>query len=415
MEITTTKGVISFMQNLKLQLAKEVAKECKSVEDVHNVLKDLFKGTLEEILEVELEEHLGYEKHSIVGNNTGNSRNGYSKKTIKTKIGETEIAIPRDRNGEFEPQIIRKYETTSNELEEQIIAMYAKGMSTRDIESHLKDIYGIEVSASLVSKVTDKIFPLITEWQSRPLERVYPIIYLDAIHFKVRKENRIVNKAAYTVLGINLTGLKEILGIWIGESESASFWLSVCNDLKNRGVEDILIACKDGLSGFSEAINTVFPQTEIQLCVIHQIRNSIKYISYKEQKKVIVDLKRVYQALTIEEAELAFQDFKKIWGKKYPAIIRSWENNWLELTTYFNYPYEIRRIIYTTNIVEAYHRQLRKITKTKTAYPTDDALRKVIYLATMEITNKWSMPVRNWGSCLSQFMIQYEDRIPINA
>lgn len=415
MEITTTKGVISFMQNLKLQLAKEVAKECKSVEDVHNVLKDLFKGTLEEILEVELEEHLGYEKHSIVGNNTGNSRNGYSKKTIKTKIGETEIAIPRDRNGEFEPQIIRKYETTSNELEEQIIAMYAKGMSTRDIESHLKDIYGIEVSASLVSKVTDKIFPLITEWQSRPLERVYPIIYLDAIHFKVRKENRIVNKAAYTVLGINLVGLKEILGIWIGESESASFWLSVCNDLKNRGVEDILIACKDGLSGFSEAINTVFPRTEIQLCVIHQIRNSMKYISYKEQKKVMVDLKRVYQALTIEEAELAFEDFKKIWGKKYPAIIRSWENNWLELTTYFNYPYEIRRIIYTTNIVEAYHRQLRKITKTKTAYPTDDALRKVIYLATMEITNKWSMPVRNWGSCLSQFMIQYEDRIPINA
>ena len=323
------------MQNLKLQLAKEMAKECKSVEDVQSLLKELFKGTIEEILEAEMEEHLGYKKHSVTGNNSENSRNGYSRKTIKTRNGEAEVTVPRDRNGEFEPQIVRKYETTSNEIEDQIIAMYAKGLSTRDIEAHLKDIYGIEVSASLVSKVTDKIYPLIAEWQSRPLERIYPIVFLDAIHFKVRKENRIINKAAYTVLGINLTGRKEILGIWIGESESASFWLGVCNDLKNRGVEDILIVSKDGLSGFSDAIHTVFPQTDIQLCVIHQIRNSMKYVPYKDQKIVMKDLKRVYQALTLEEAELAFEDFKQTWGKKYPIVIRSWEKNWIELTAYF--------------------------------------------------------------------------------
>jgi len=248
-----------------------------------------------------------------------------------------------------------------------------------------KDIYGIEVSASLISKVTDKIFPYITEWQSRPLDEVYPIVYLDAIHFKVRKDNKVVNKAAYTVLGINLSGVKEILGIWIGENESASFWLGVCNDLRNRGVDDILIACKDGLSGFSEAINTVFPKTDIQLCVIHQIRNSMKYVSYKEQKAVMADLKQVYKALTIEEAELAFENFKEKWGKKHPIIIRSWEQNWLELTTYFNYPQEIRRLIYTT-----------------------------IYLATMEVSKKWTMPIKDWSSCISQFAIQFGDRFPMN-
>lgn len=402
------------MQDARQQLAREIAKECKTVDDVHNLLKELFKGTLQEILEAEIEEHLGYEKHSAAGNNSGNSRNGYSPKTIKTKMGKTELAIPRDRNGEFEPQIIRKYETTANELEDQVIAMYAKGMSTRDIESHLKDIYGIEASASLISKITDKIFPLVAEWQARPLERVYPIVYLDAIHFKVRKDNRIINKAAYTVLGINISGLKDVLGIWIGESESASFWLGVCNDLKNRGVEDILIACKDGLSGFSEAINTVFPRTDIQLCVIHQIRNSMKYVSYKERKVIMADLKQVYQALTLEEAELAFEIFKEKWDKKYPIISRSWETNWLELTTYFSYPQDIRRLIYTTNVVEAYHRQLRKVTKTKTAYPTDDALRKIIYLATVDAAKKWTMPVKDWGQCISQFVIQFGDRLDIN-
>jgi len=399
------------MQDYANKTIKELAGECDTVEDVHNLLKNLFKDTLQQIFEAEMEDHLGYNKHSLEGNNTGNSRNGYSKKTIQTKLGKTDIEIPRDRNGDFEPRVIKKYETTSNDLEDQIIAMYAKGMSTRDIESHMRDIYGIDVSPTMVSKVTDKILPVVTEWQSRPLERIYPIIYLDAIHFKVRKENRIINKAAYSVMGINLDGQKDILGIWVGENESASFWLGVCNDLKNRGVQDILIACKDGLSGFSEAISTVFPKAEIQLCIIHQLRNSLKYVSWKEQKQVMADLKKVYQALTFEEAELAFEMFKEKWGKKHPIIIRSWENNWLELTAYFKYPYEIRRIIYTTNIIEGYHRQLRKVTKTKTAYPTDDALRKIIYLATMEAAKKWSMPVREWKSCISQLAIHFSDRL----
>ncbi|GAB6158553.1 IS256 family transposase [Desulfotomaculum varum] len=399
------------MQNTMDKTIKELARECKTVEDVHTMLKNLFKDTLQQIFEAEMDEHLGYKKHSPEGNNTGNSRNGYSKKTIQTKLGKTEIEIPRDRNGEFEPRIIKKHQTTSNDLEDQIIAMYAKGITTRDIEDHMRDIYGIDVSPVMVSKVTDKIMPMIAEWQSRPLERVYPIVYLDAIFFKVRKDNRIINKAAYSVLGINMAGQKDILGIWIGENESASFWLGVCNDLKNRGVQDILIACKDGLSGFSEAINTVFPRTEIQLCIIHQIRNSLKYVPWKEQKELMADLKKVYQALTIEEAELAFEMFKEKWGKKHPVIIRSWENNWLELTAYFKYPYEIRKLIYTTNIIEGYHRQLRKVTKTKTAYPTDEALKKIIYLATVEASKKWTLPIREWKSCISQFAIHFSDRL----
>lgn len=399
------------MQDVQDKTIRELAKDCKTVDDVHEMLKNLFKDTLQGILEAEVEDHLGYKKHSLEGNNTGNSRNGYNKKTLKTRFGETELSVPRDRNGEFEPKIIRKYETTSNQLEEQIIAMYAKGMSTRDIEDHMRDIYGIDVSPSMVSKITDKILPMVSEWQSRPLDRVYPVVFLDAIHFKVRKENRIINKAAYSVLGINMSGQKEILGIWIGENESASFWLGVCNDLKNRGVEDILIACKDGLSGFSEAISTVFPQTEIQLCVIHQIRNSLKYVSYKQQKELMADLKKVYQALIIEEAEQAFNAFKEKWGKKHPVIIKSWENNWLELTAYFKYPYEMRRLIYTTNVIEGYHRQLRKVTKTKTTYPPDESLIKIIYLATAEASKKWTMPIRDWKNCVSQFAIYFEDRL----
>ena len=399
------------MQEVQDKTIRELAKDCKTVDDVHEMLKNLFKDTLQGILEAEVEDHLGYKKHSSDGINTGNSRNGYSKKTLRTRFGETELTVPRDRNGEFEPKIIRKYETTSNQLEEQIIAMYAKGMSTRDIEEHMRDIYGIDVSASMVSKITDKILPMISEWQSRPLDRTYPVVFLDAIHFKVRKDNRIINKAAYSVLGISMGGVKEVLGIWIGEHESASFWLGVCNELKNRGVEDILIACKDGLSGFSEAISTAFPRTEIQLCIIHQIRNSLKYISYKEQKEIMADLKKVYQALTMGEAELAFDTFKDQWGKRYPIIIRSWENNWLELTAYFKYPYEIRRLIYTTNLIEGYHRQLRKVTKTKTAYPTDESLIKIIYLATAEASKKWTLSVRDWKQCISQFAIFFEDRL----
>lgn len=395
-------------------LARELAKDCRTLEDIQELLKNVFKDTVQAILEAEMEQHLGCEKHSVDGNNTGNSRNGYSKKKIKTAYGPADIDVPRDRNEEFEPRIIKKYQTTSNGIEDQIVAMYAKGMSTRDIEDHMRGIYGIDVSPATVSKITDRILPQIAEWQSRPLDSVYPIVYLDAIHFKVRKDNRIINKAAYTVLGINMDGIKEILGIWIGENESASFWLGVCNDLRNRGVEDILIACKDGLSGFSEAISHVFPQTDIQLCIIHQIRNSLKYVSYKEQKDIMGDLKEVYQAVTLESAEQAFQVFKDKWNKKHPVIVRSWENNWLELTTYFKYPYEIRKIIYTTNTVEGFHRQLRKVTKTKTAYPSDEALRKILYLATMEASKKWSAPIRNWKNYISQMAIHFGDRLNID-
>lgn len=399
------------MKDIKDMTVKEFARTCRSVEDIQEGLKDIFKDTLQEIFEAEMEDHLGYEKNSFEGNNTGNSRNGYNRKTLKSRFGDTELNVPRDRNGDFEPQIIGKYQTTANQLEDQIIAMYAKGVSTRDIEDHMKDIYGINVSASMVSKVTDRILPMINEWQNRPLDPIYPIVFLDAIHFKVRKDNRVVNKAAYSVLAITMGGYKEILGIWIGENESSRFWLGVCNDLKNRGVEDILIVCKDGLSGFSEAINTVFPKTEMQLCVIHQIRNSMKYVSYKEQKLVMADLKKVYQALTLDEAEFEFETFKEKWGKKHPLIIKSWETNWLELTTYFKYPYDIKRIIYTTNIIEGYHRQLRKVTKTKTTYPTDEALTKIIYLATSEISKKWTQPIRNWNQCISQFAIYFGDRL----
>ena len=400
------------MQNKEDMTVKEIAKDCETVEDIHEALKGLFKETLQQVFEAEIEEHLGYEKHSVQGNNSGNSRNGYSKKTVKSQFGNSSVDVPRDRNGTFEPQIIKKYENSSNQLEDQIIAMYAKGMSTRDIEDHMRDIYGIDVSASMVSKITDKIMPMIKKWQSRPLDRVYPIVYLDAIHFKIRKDNRVINKAAYSVLGINLEGKKDILGIWIGENESSSFWLGVCNDLKNRGVKDILIACKDGLSGFSEAINTVFPKTEIQLCVIHQIRHSLKYVPYKTRKDFIKDLKKVYQALTIEEAELAFEQFKEKWGDKYPIIIRSWEKNWGELTAYFRYPYVMRRIIYTTNTIEGYHRQLRKVTKNKTSYPSDEALLKIIYLATDNISQKkWKRPIRDWKKIFAQFAIYFEERL----
>ncbi|WP_432406705.1 IS256 family transposase [Wukongibacter sp. M2B1] len=399
------------MQNFSNLTIKELAENCQTVDEVQEAIKIIFRETIQQALEAELEHHLGYGKNDPNGNNSGNSRNGYSKKVIQTNFGKTDLKVPRDRNGEFEPKIIEKYERTTNRIEDQIIAMYAKGMSTRDIEDHMKDIYGIDVSPTMVSKITDKIIPQIQEWQSRPLERVYPIVFLDAIHFKVRKENRVVNKAAYTVLGINMEGKKDILGIWVGESESASFWLGVCNDLKNRGVEDILIACKDGLSGFSEAINSAFPKAEIQLCVIHEIRNNIKYVPHKYRKTVMKDLKKIYQALTIEEAELKFEEFKTAWGEKYPLIIKSWENKWDELTAYFKYPYDMRKLIYTTNIVEGYHRQLRKVTKNKTTYPTDEALVKIIYLATMNIQKKWYQPIRQWNECISQVGIYFSERL----
>jgi len=392
------------------ELVELLAKECKDLNDVQSTLKSLFKDTIEEMLEAEMEEHLGYEKHSVAGNNSGNNRNGYNKKTIQSQFGESEIHIPRDRNGEFEPKIVEKYQTKTDNLERQIIAMYAKGMSNRDIEDHLRDIYGVEASASLISRITDKILPQVIEWQNRPLDAVYPIVFLDGIVFKVRKDSKVVNKCVYTVLGIDMEGKKDILGIWMSENESASFWLSICNELRNRGVQDILIACRDNLSGFSTAIETVFPKTEQQLCVIHQIRNSTKYVSYKDIKAVVADLKLVYGAPTLEDAEYRLEEFREKWDKKYPQILKSWEANWAELSTYFKYPEEVRRVIYTTNAVEGFHRMLRKYTKTKTVYPTDEAVKKSVFLSINEITKKWSMPVKNWGTIIGQLMIFFDDR-----
>ena len=388
------------------ELVGMLAEECSSMEEIQSMLKGLFKGALEQMLESELDEHLGYEKSSVLGNNSGNSRNGYGKKTVKTELGETEISVPRDRNGSFEPQVLEKRQTRSDDLEHRILAMYAKGMSNRDIEDHLRDIYGVEASASLISRITDKILPAVAEWQSRPLEAVYPIVFLDGIVFKVRKDARVINKCLYSVLGINMDGHKDILGLWLSENESASFWTTVCNELRNRGVQDILIACRDNLSGFSTAIETVFPKTEQQLCIIHQIRSSTKYVPYKDIKAVMADLKLVYGAPTLEDAEYRLEEFRETWGKKYPQILKSWDANWPELSTYFKYPQEVRTLIYTTNAVEGFHRMLRKYTKTKTIYPTDDAVRKSVFLSIQEISKKWSMPIRDWGTIIGQLTEQ---------
>lgn len=402
------------MHEKEQALVEMLAGQCKSIEDVRELLKKIFKGTLEGMLEAEMTEHLGYEKNSLEGDGSGNSRNGYNTKTLQSDLGETVLRVPRDRNGDFEPKVVGKYQTKTDNLEQQIIAMYSKGMSNRDIEEHLRDIYGVEASATLVSRITDKILPQIMEWQSRPLDEVYPIVYLDGIMFKVRKDNRVINKCVYTVLGISLEGRKDILGIWVSENESASFWAGVCNDLKNRGVKDILIVCRDNLSGFSTAVSAAFPAAEQQLCVIHQIRNSTKFVSYKDVKKMMADMKRVYTAPSEEDAEYRLEEFRDKW-EKYPQIYRSWKANWSELSTYFKYPPEVRRLIYTTNAVEGFHRMLRKYTKTKTNYPSDEALRKSVYLSIQEITRKWNMPVANWGTIMGQLMIFFEDRLPLDA
>ncbi len=380
------------MTKQERELIETIRKDCKTPGEASAKLKELFSGMLESMLEAEMDEHLGYEKHSAQGDGSGNSRNGHGRKTVKTEWGEADIAVPRDRNSSFEPQVVEKRQTRTDDIEQRILAMYAKGMSTRDIEDHLRDIYGIEASSSLISRITDKVMPLVTDWQNRPLDAVYPIVFLDGIVFKVRRDAKVVNKCLYTVLGITMEGRKEILGMWISENESASFWASICNELKNRGVNDILIACRDNLSGFSAAIETAFPHTEQQLCVIHQIRNSTKYVSYKDLKPLMADLKLVYGAVSEDAALAALERFGENWGKKYPQIMKSWQTNWAELSTYFKYPQEVRTLIYTTNTVEGFHRMLRKFTKTKTIYPTDDAVRKSVYLSIQEISRKWGCP-----------------------
>ena len=383
----------------------------KDTNDIKDMLKDLLSGTIQTMLEAEIEHELGYVKHSMKDKITSNARNGHSKKTVRSEYGNIDLDIPRDRNAEFEPQIIPKYQREITGIEGQILSLYAKGMSNRDIEDHLNNLYGIDVSSSMISKITDKIIPEIREWQSRQLEDVYPIVFMDAIHYSVRKDGVVVKKAVYLAIGIDQEGRKEVLGFWIGENESSKYWLNVLNELKNRGVQDILIMSVDNLKGFSEAISSVFPKTEIQKCVVHQIRNSIRYISYKDAREFTSDLKEMYNAPTLEQAEFKLDELEEKWGKKYMAVINSWRSNWNELTTYFKYDTKIRKLIYTTNPIESLNRQLRKYTKTKSLYPTDEALMKSVYLSLKEATKKWTGRIPGWGEIYSQLSIYFEGRI----
>ncbi|NLT39547.1 MAG: IS256 family transposase, partial [Clostridiales bacterium] len=352
-------------------------------------------------------------KYDYRNKDTDNSRNGYSEKTLKSSLGDIEISVPRDRKGEFEPQIVRKNQTTlSGDIEEKILSMYAKGMTTSDIEGHIREIYGIEVSDSTISRVTDKILPVVKEWQMRPLEGIYAVVFMDAIHFHVRSEGQIIKKAVYIAIGIKMDGVRDVLGMWIGENESAKFWLGILNGLKNRGVEDILIACVDGLTGFTSAIEAVYPRTEIQQCIIHQIRNSTKYVSYKDLKPLMADLKKVYAAVDEQTAQYQLDVFEEKWGGKYPKIALSWRSNWANLSTYFKYPQEVRTLIYTTNAIENFNRQLRKVTKSKSVFPTDDSLLKMLYLAMVDITKKWTGRRRDWGQIYSQLEVFFADRLP---
>lgn len=397
--------------------ADEVARElgkATSIDDFYGkdgIFARLFSKTIEEMLEAELSAELGYERYEAEGRNSGNNRNGHYTRKMRTSGGDTEIKVPRDRNGEFQSALLKK---NSNEIEQKITAMYAKGMSTRDIQDMLTELYGIDVSPDTISAITDKVWPLVEAWQNRPLAALYAILYLDAIHIKLKRDGKIDNVAVYNVLGVDLDGHREILGHWVGDgAEGANFWLSVVTDLQNRGVQDVFIAAIDGLTGFKDAIQSVFPKTQVQRCVIHQIRQSLKYVVWKDRKAFVADLKTVYQAATREKAEANLLQLEQKWGSKYGAAVRSWQNNWDDLATFFEFPKEIRRLIYTTNTVEGYHRQLRKVIKTKGSFPTEQSVRKLLYLATVNITKKWTAPIRDWPLILNQLAIRFEDRMPL--
>lgn len=383
----------------------------QDAQDVQDMLKDLLGDTLQEMLEAEMDQKLGYSKYDYQNKNTDDSRNGYSKKTVVSSMGEIDLDIPRDRKGEFEPQIVKKNQTDISNIEDQVLSMYAKGMTTRDISTHLHDVYGVDASAEMISHMTDRILPIAKEWQNRPLEKKYAVVFMDAIHFHVREDNITVKKAVYVAIGIRLSGIKEVLGMWIGGNESAKYWLGVLNEIKNRGVEDIMIVSVDGLTGFVDAIGAVFPKAEVQRCIVHQVRYTTKFVNYKDLKPFVKDLKSIYQAPSEETALEALDSLEETWGKKYPASVASWRNNWPQISTFFKYPAEIRKIIYTTNAIENFNRGLRKVTKAKAVFPTDDALFKSIYLAMVDITKKWTGTSWNWGQTLDQLMIYFGDRI----
>jgi putative transposase len=386
--------------------------DMKSMDDVQNLIKDMVGPALEKIMDAEMDNHLGYTKHDPIGYGSGNNRNGHSEKTLKSSSGMARIKVPRDRNSSFEPEVLKKYETHTSEIEDKIISMYAKGMSTRDIDTHMYDIYGAHFSPSAVSHVTDKVMPLVEEFQARPLECIYPFVFMDGIHFKVRTDGKVVTRCAYVVQAIKLTGHKEILGIYLGEAESAKFWLGVLNDLKNRGVHDILIASVDGLPGFKEALEASFPKTEMQRCIVHQIRNTLKYIPHKDKKAFVAELKNVYKAVNEKEALKALDELEKSWPK-YLAATKSWRNNWTELATFFQYPAVIRTIMYTTNSIESLNRGLRKVTKTTSIFPTEQSLMKLLFLSQRDITKKWDKAMSGWGEILSNLTIHFEGRLKI--
>lgn len=393
------------------KLIDQIASQVKTQDDLADLSRQLLKAAVERVMAAELEAHLGYSKHAPEGKNSGNSRNGHSKKTLKGDFGEVEINRPRDRNGEFEPQLITKGQTRINKLDEQILALYARGMTTRDIAEAIQEMYGAEVSHSVISGVTEAVIDEVKRWQSRPLDSLYPILYLDGIVVKVHHNKRVIKKTVYVALGINKEGCKELLGLWIAETEGASFWLSVLTELQSRGMTDVFVACVDGLSGFPEAINTVFPETQIQLCIVHQVRNSLKYVSYKDRKAVAADLKRIYQSSTVDEAEAELTAFEATWGEKFPSIGKSWRRHWDNLIALFDYPDDIRRVIYTTNAIESLNSVIRKAIKLRKIFPSDDSALKVIYLAIERASSKWTMPVRDWKSAMNRFAIMFPDRI----
>jgi transposase-like protein len=402
-DMITDPKMISALQDLGRGL--------KTPSDLAKLNKELLKITVEASLNAEMDAHLGYNKHSPEGYNTGNSRNGYNRKTLKGDHGELEIATPRDRKGEFEPIFVAKNQTRLTKFDDQILMLYAKGMTTRDIVETFAELYGADISPALVSQVTDSVLEKIIQWQSRPLDAVYPILYLDCIVVKIRQDKRVINKAVYVALGVNVHGQKELLGLWISENEGAKFWLSVLTELKNRGVKDVFVACVDGLTGFPDAIGAVFPQTQVQLCIVHMVRNSLKFVSWKDRKAVVAGLKAIYQSVTSIEAEQELEKFSEQWDKQYPSISASWRKHWVNLIAFFDYPDEIRKVIYTTNAIESLNSVIRKAVERRKLFPNNDSAMKVIYLAINQAAKKWTMPIHNWKPALNQFMILYGDRL----
>jgi putative transposase len=411
----TQQSITSVLPSVE-RIQQELAR-AKSIDDFfgkEGIFARLFANTLEQMLDAELTAHLGYPRHAPEGRNSGNSRNGKRTRQLRTSTGDTSIQVPRDRNSTFQSPLLDAYQTSTNELEDKIIGLYAKGMSARDIQDTLHQAYGVEVSAATISTVTDKVWSLVEAWQNRPLAAIYPIVYLDAIHLKLRRDGKVANTAVYIVLGVDLDGQRDVLGHWVGDGgEGANFWLSVVTDLQSRGVQDIFIACIDGLTGFKDAIQTVFPRTQIQRCIIHQVRQSLTYVSWKDRKAFVADLRTIYQAPTREAAEMRLLELSERWSATYPMAVRSWETHWEDLATMFDYGAEIRRLIYTTNSIEGYNRQLRKVTKTKGAFPSDESARKLLFLVNRNITRKWTAPVPNWARIRNQLAIRFMGRLPM--